>query len=158
MGAGEPLAKPFEARVRRAAKELGIDLISLPLESETAIDAAFERAKEEQVRAVLVEASPLTLRFSGNIINHCLIFDLPCMHSWAIEVRNGALISYGPAVIEDFSGAAHYVDRILKGAKIGELPFMEPTEIKLIVNLRTAHTLGIVLPADVLVRADEVIE
>ena len=153
-----PLAKPFEVRVRRAANELGIELISLPLRSDADVDAAFRRAKQEHVRAVLVEASPLTLRFSGNIIDHCLIFDLPCMHSWAIEVRNGALISYGPAVIEDFSRAADYIDRILKGTKIADLPFMEPTDIKMTINLRTAHSLGIELPADILVRADEVVE
>ena len=153
-----PLAKSFESRVRRAAKDLGIALISLPLKSDADIDQAFARAEEEQVRAVLVEASPLTLRFSGNIVNHCLIFGLPCMHAWAIEVRNGALISYGPAVIEDYPRIAGYVDRVLKGAKIAKLPFVEPTHIKLTVNLRTAHSLGIVLPDAVLVRADEVIE
>jgi len=153
-----PLAKPFEARVRQAAQDLGIELISLPLMSDIDIDPAFARAKEEQAKAVLVEASPLTLRFSGTIIDHCLIFGLPCMHSWALEVRNGALISYGPAVVEDFSRAADYVDRILKGAKIADLPFMEPTDIKLTINLRTARSLGIGFPPTVLVRADEVIE
>jgi putative ABC transport system substrate-binding protein len=153
-----PLAKSFETRVRQAAKMLGIDLISLPLKSDADIDPAFTRAKEERVRAVLVEASPLTLRFSGSIVDHCLILDLPCMHGWAVEVRNGALISYGPAVIEDYPRIAGYIDRILKGAKIAELPFVEPAEIKLTVNLRTAHSLGIALPTALLVRADEVIE
>ena len=80
------------------------------------------------------------------------------MHTWPIAVRNGALISYGPNTVENFSGAAAYVDRIFKGAKITELPFVEPTKIKLTVNLRTARSLGVAVPPAVLIRADEVIE
>ncbi len=153
-----PLSKEFTPRVQQSAHALGIELVSLPLRSESDIDAAFARAERESVKAVLVEASPLTLRYSGGIVNQCLIQGLPCMHSWAIEVRNGALISYGPAVVEYVSNAAVYVDRILKGAKIADLPFEEPSEIKLTINLRTARALKIVLPPEVLVRADEVIE
>jgi hypothetical protein len=68
------------------------------------------------------------------------------------------LVSYGPARIDYISGAANYVDRILKGAKVSGLPFEEPTDIKLVINLRTARSLGIVIPQNVLIRADEVIE
>ena len=107
---------------------------------------------------MLIEVDPLTLRFSGTIVDHCLFYGLPCMHNWPIEVRNGALISYGPTVVENNSRTAIYVDRILKGAKIAELPFEEPTEIKLVINLRTARSLKIVFPPKVLIRANEVIE
>jgi len=153
-----PLGALFESRVRQAADVLGIKLVSVPLTSDADIATAFARAEREHVGAVLVEADPLTLRFSGTISDHCLISNLPCMHSWPIEVRSGALISYGPAEVEHNSRAAIYVERILKGAKIADLPFQEPTEIKLVINLRTAHSLGIVFPATVLTRADEVIE
>ncbi|MFZ0524583.1 MAG: ABC transporter substrate-binding protein [Xanthobacteraceae bacterium] len=153
-----PLSASFQARVQQAAEVLGITLVLLPLTSETDIAAAFARAEKEQVTAVLVEADPLTLRFNVSIVDQCLVNNLPCMHSWPIEVRNGGLISYGPAVIENNQRAAIYVDRLLKGAKIADLPFEEPTEIKLVVNLRTARSLGIVFPPAVLARADEVIE
>jgi len=153
-----PLSVSFQERVRQAADVLGITLVLLPLTSEADIAAAFARAEKEQVTAVLVEADPLTLRFNVSIVDECLVNNLPCMHSWPIEVRNGALISYGPAVIENTQRAAVYVDRILKGTKIADLPFEEPTEIKLVVNLRTARSLGIVIPPAVLARADEVIE
>ncbi|HTV29551.1 MAG TPA: ABC transporter substrate binding protein [Xanthobacteraceae bacterium] len=63
------------------------------------------------------------------------------MHGWAIEVRNGAPMSYGPAAPENTVRAALYVDRILKDARIAELPFEEPTEIKLAINLRTARSI-----------------
>jgi ABC-type uncharacterized transport system substrate-binding protein len=153
-----PLATLFESRVRQAADVLGIKLVSLSLKSNADIDTAFLRAEKERITAVLVEADPLTLRFSGTIVDHCLIYNLPCMHSWSLEARNGALVSYGPATIENNRRAAVYVDRIFKGAKVIQLPFEEPTEIKLVVNLRTARSLGIVFPSAVLARADEVIE
>jgi putative ABC transport system substrate-binding protein len=153
-----PVAASYKSHVQRAADVLGIKLVSLPLRSYDDIDAAFERAKEERVAAVLVSLFPLTLRFSGRIADHCLFYGLPCMHTWPIEVRNGALISYGPRTVVNNSGAADYIDRILKGAKVADLPFQEPRDIKLVINLRTAQSLGVAVPPAVLIRADEVIE
>ena len=153
-----PASVSYKSQAQRAADTFGIELASLPLRSYADIDAAFTRAEQERVRAVLVGASPLTLLFSGRIVDHCHFYNLPCMHTWAIEVHNGALISYGPKTVENFSGAATYVDRILKGAKVANLPFEEPTDIKLTINLRTARSLGVVIPQNVLIRADEVIE
>jgi putative ABC transport system substrate-binding protein len=153
-----PLSGLFESQVRQAADVLGITLVSLPLASDADIAGAFAHADEERVTAVLVEADPLTLRFSRSIVDQCLVRGLPAMHGWPPEVRNGALMSYGPAVVENISRAAIYVDRILKGAKIAELPFEEPTDIRLVINLRTARAIGLVFPPTVLARADEVIE
>jgi putative ABC transport system substrate-binding protein len=143
---GNPAATLFEAHVRKAADVLGVKLVSLPLTSEADIAAAFTVADEEQVTAVLVESDPLTLRFSVTIVDECLVRNLPGMHTWPIEARNGALISYGPATVENNSRTAHYVDRILKGAKVAELPFEEPTQIKLVMNLRTARSIGFAFP------------
>jgi putative ABC transport system substrate-binding protein len=152
------LSTLFESHVRKAAEMLGIKLVSLPLTSEADIASTFVRAHEEAVTAVLVETNPLTLRASGAIVAECLVRNLPGIHSWPIEVRNGALVSYGPAAIENSAGTANYIVRILKGTKIAELPFEEPTQIKLVVNLRTARSIGIVFPPSLLARADEVIE
>jgi putative tryptophan/tyrosine transport system substrate-binding protein len=153
-----PLSTLFESHVREAAVALGIALLSLPLKSDRDIADAFARADQEQVAAALIEADPLTLRVSGAIVDECLVRNLPAMHSWPVEVRNGALISYGPADIENIPRAANYVDRILKGTKVAELPFEEPVQIKLVINLRTARSIKIVLPPALLARADEVIE
>ncbi len=155
---GNPLAALFESHVRKAADVLGIRLVSLALTSHADITLAFARAGEEQATAVLVESDPLTLRFSGSIVDECLVRHLPAMHSWPIEVRNGALVSYGPAAIENYPRAAIYIDRILKGAKVAELPFEEPTQIKLVINLRTARSIRITFPPTVLALADEVVE
>src|SRR4029077_20668887 len=97
---------------------LGIKLVSLPLTSEADIPAAFTVASEEQVTAVLVESDPMTLHHSVTIVDECLVRDLPSIHTWPVEVRNGALISYGPATVENNSRAASYIDRILKGTKV----------------------------------------
>ena len=153
-----PSGALFKSRVQEAADELGIKLVSLPLTSEAEIAGAFARVDQERVTAVLVEAGPVTYRLSGRIVDQCLIRDLPAMHSWPIEVRNGALMSYGPAEPENNAHAAIYVDRILKGARVAQLPFEEPTEIKLVINLRTARSIGITLSPALLTRADEVIE
>lgn len=153
-----PSAKFYKSSVQQAAEMLGIDVVSLPLTSEADIAGAFTRVDEARVTAVLIEADVLTYRLSGNIVDQCLIRNLPAMHSWATQVRNGALMSYGPAEPENNARAAVYVDRILKGAKVADLPFEEPTEIKLVINLRTARSIGLALPPAFVMRADEVIE
>jgi putative tryptophan/tyrosine transport system substrate-binding protein len=153
-----PSAAFYKARVQQAAEALGVKLVSLALTSEADIVGAFARADEEQVTAVLTEADTLTYRLSGSIVDRCLIRGLPAMHSWSIEVRNGALMSYGPAEPENNARAALYVDRILKGAKVAELPFEEPTEINLAINLRTARSIGLAFSPAFIMRADEVIE
>jgi putative ABC transport system substrate-binding protein len=153
-----PLATLFESQVRNAANALGIRLVSLPLTSGADIASAFLRADEERVMAVLVESNPITLHFSVPIIDECLVRNIPGIHTWPVEARQGALASYGPAAVENIPRAAVYVDRILKGAKVAELPFEEPTLIKLAVNLRTAQSIGFTFPPALLARADEVIE
>ena len=141
-----------------AADVLGLTLISLPLNSGTDIAPAFAVVDKEQATGVLVESDQLTFRLSGTIIDECLVRNLPAMHTWADEVRGGALISYGPATTENVERTAIYVDRILKGAKIAELPFEEPTQIKLTINLRTARSIGLAIPLTLLARTDKVIE
>ena len=153
-----PIVTQFYEQVRIAAKQFRIELVSLPLKSGPDISAAFELADKERVEAVLVEADALAVRYSGTITDECLVRNLPAMHAWPFEVNLGALIAYGPAAAEDFKGAANYVDRILKGARITDLPFQEPTQIRLAINLRTARSLGLNVPATLLARADEVIQ
>lgn len=153
-----PLTKQFGEQVRKAAEALGIELVSLPLTTGTDIATAFTLAEKEHVTAVLIESDELAVRFSGSIVDECLVRNLPAMHAWPFEVRNGALISYGPATVENYPRTAIYVDRLLRGAKIAELPFEEPTQIKLTINLRTARSIGISVPPSLLARADEVLE
>jgi putative tryptophan/tyrosine transport system substrate-binding protein len=85
-------------------------------------------------------------------------YNLPAVYSFDYYVRAGGLASYGPDVTADYSRAADYVDRILRGEKPADLPVQAPTKYELIINLRTAKKLGLTIPATILMRAGEVIE
>jgi len=153
-----PITKQTGEEVLTAAATLGLEIVSLPVASGADIPTAFTIAQKEGVTAVLIDGDPLMVRFSGTIVDECLVRDLPAMHAWPFEVRNGALISYGPAIVENYSRAAVYIDRILRGVNIGELPFEEPTQFKLAINLRTARSIGLTIPPSLIARADDVIE
>lgn len=148
----------LEKQVQSAAKQWGIAIHSIPLSTEASVSEGFAVADREKVQAILVDNSPSNMRLSVHIINECLVRDMPSVHPWTFEAHAGALMSYGPATFENHVGAARYVDRIIKGAKVSELPFEEPTEIRLVVNLRTARSMKITVPQTLLARADEVIE
>jgi putative ABC transport system substrate-binding protein len=142
-------------RTRQAAAALNIELLSLTVTEAEDISPAIAKAEQERAAALLVTADPLTVRNRRTIIDECLVRDLPAMHNYSFEVQDGALMSYGSDVGEEY---AAYVDRILKGAKVADLPFQEPTQIRLAINLRTARSMGLTVPPSLLVRADEVIE
>lgn len=153
-----PMTKARGEQARMAAKTIGIELVPLPLTSGGNLSDAFDLAEKDQVAALLIESDSLMLRISSNIIDECLLRALPAMHAWPFEVSSGALMAYGPATAENDQQTASYIDRILRGARVAELPFQEPTRIKLAISLRTARSIGITVPPTLLVRADEVIE
>lgn len=145
-------------RTHQAAAALGIELLSLPVIEAEDIPPLIAKAEEERAAGLIVAADPLTVRNRRTIIDECLLRNLPAMHSYSLEVRDGALMSYGSDVGEDYGRAAAYVDRILKGTSVAELPFQEPTQIGLAINLRTARSLRLTVPPSLLVRASEVVE
>jgi putative ABC transport system substrate-binding protein len=147
-----------EARTRQAAAALKVELLSLPLATADDIPHAIAKAENERAGALLIVADPLTVRNRRTIIDQCLVRDLPAMHNYSLEVRDGALMSYGSDVGEDYGRAAVYVDRILKGANVVDLPFQEPTHIGLSINMHTARAIGLTVPRSLLARADEVVE
>jgi len=124
-----------------AAKVAGLELLSLPLKVADDITPALAKAQEEQATAVIIAADPLTLTHHRAIIDECMMRKLPAMHTFVFEVRHGALMGYGVDVSENYRRAADYVDRILRGAKIADLPFQEPTNMTLAINLRTARAI-----------------
>ena len=153
-----PMTKARGEQARMAAKTLGIELVLLPLTSDGSLSEAFDLAEKNQVAALLIESDSLMLRISSNIIDECLLRALPAMHAWPFEVPSGALMAYGPATAENDKQTASYIDRILRGAKVADLPFQEPTHIKLAINVRTARSIGITVPPTLLIRAEQVIE
>jgi putative ABC transport system substrate-binding protein len=145
-------------RTRRAAATLKVDLLVFPVTTAADISLAIEKAENEHAAAVIVGADPLTIRNRRSIIDESLVRNLPTMHSYGFEVKDGALMSYGSDVGEEYERTAVYVDRILNGAKVADLPFQEPTEYRLVINLKTAKEFGLTVPPSLLVRTDEVVE
>src|SRR5215831_4624779 len=84
--------------------------------------------------------------------------NIPAVYYASYFARDGGLLSYGPDLVDPFRRAASYVDRIVRGAKPGDLPVQFPTKFEMVVNLKTAKALGLAVPPSILLRADEVIE
>jgi putative tryptophan/tyrosine transport system substrate-binding protein len=148
----------LETQTKEAAQTRGIELLSLPIRAANDISPALAMAQNQQASAIIVAADPLTIGNGRAIIEGCLSLRLPAMHTFAFETKNGALMSYGIDIVESYRRTAEYADRILKGTKIVDLPFQEPTRLTLAINLKTARAIGIDLPPTLLARADEVIE
>jgi putative ABC transport system substrate-binding protein len=121
-----------------------------------ALDHAFEQAVRK-AQAVLVLPAPIISAHRWQVTALAAKYRLPTMYYLHDYVEAGGLIAYAPDVIAQFRRAADYVDKILKGAKAGELPIEQPTQWTLVVNLKTAKALGITFPESILLRADEVI-
>jgi putative ABC transport system substrate-binding protein len=101
---------------------------------------------------------PKTIANRGSVIILAALHRLPAVYPFRYFATEGGLMSYGPDQIDQWRGAANYVDRILRGEKPGELPIQAPTKFELVVNLKTARALGLNIPPAFPLRADEVIE
>jgi putative ABC transport system substrate-binding protein len=143
---------------RRAAAALGVQLHSMDVRSPDDLDAAFHGATQARVDALYVVSSRQIVGSLSPIIDFATTHRLPLAAGWGAWVQAGGLISYGPNVGESVRQSASYVDKILKGAKVGDLPVQQPTRFELLVNLKTAKALDIAIPESFLLRADKVIE
>jgi ABC-type uncharacterized transport system substrate-binding protein len=137
-------------RIRQAATELieaAPDAITSTTSTTTlALMPALAKARNEHASAIIVAADPLTIANGRAIIEGCESLKLPAMHTFAFETKNGALMSYGIDIVASYRRTAEYIDRILKGTKIADLPFQEPTRLTLAINLQTARAIGIEVP------------
>jgi putative ABC transport system substrate-binding protein len=137
---------------------LGLQLQALEVRSPDAFDGAFQAMATERAQAVLVLADPMTFFHRRRLADLAIKYRLPMMGSLPGYGEAGSLMSYWADTADIWRRAASYVDRILKGAKPGELPIEQPTKFEFVVNLKTAKALGITIPQSVLLRADRVIE
>ena len=143
--------------VQAAARALGLEVTPYEIRRAEDIAPVFDALKGQTDALYLVE-NALTNGNSMSIITLALNTQLPTIFSAGEIARAGALMSYGPNYTALFRHAADYVDKILKGAKPGDLPVEQPTKFDLVINLKTAKAIGLDVPHNLLVLADEVIE
>jgi putative ABC transport system substrate-binding protein len=121
-------------------------------------EPAFRAARAESAGAIHVLPSPFFNAQRRRLIELAARYRLPAFYEFREYVEDGGLMSYGPSILEMFRSSASHVDRILKGARPGDLPIERPTTFELVINLKTARALGLTIAAPVLLRADRVIE
>ena len=146
------------AGLRSAAERLRFEAVIADVAKPEDIDPAMARLAKDKVQALVLLASVWVGQFHPKIIGLALAQGWPVAGIASGTPRRGGLFSYGPDQKVMLQRAAFYVDRILKGAKPGDLPIEQPTVFELVLNLKTAKQLGIVMPQSMLIRATEVIE
>ena len=144
--------------IEPAAAMLGLQLAVKPVNDAAEIEIAIEAFARETNGSLLVMPDPLTITHRDRIITLAARHHLPAAYPFRLFVSSGGLLSYGVDRVDLYRRAAEYVDRVLKGAKAGDLPVQQPTKFELVINLKTAAALGLSVPATLLARADEVIE
>lgn len=152
-----PVALPEVAGIDSAASTRGLQVEKLEIRRAEDIPLAFAGLKSD-VDALYVLAEPLTTSNGAQIEALARAARLPAMYGNEANVRVGGLMSYAPRFSDMWRRAADYVDKVLRGAKPGDLPVEQPTKFDLFINLKTAKALGLAIPPTLFARADELIE
>jgi len=153
-----PMAQAEMLEMQGAARSLGLEMTVLDASGEGEIEAAFSVLARDKAGALIINTDPVLLGQREQIVRLAALYKVPTLYFLREFVDAGGLMSYGPNIRNGYRQAGVYVGRILKGEKVGELPVVQPTKFDLVINLRTAKTLGLEIPTVLLVLADEVIE
>jgi len=140
------------------ARAMGLELRSVEVRAAADFPAAFESIARARPDGLITLGEPLTFSQRAAIIEFAQRAQLPAAFNWRETVPAGALIAYGPDIVDLFRRAGIYVDKILRGARPADLPVEQPTKFELAINLRTAKALGLTVPPSLLLRADQVVE
>lgn len=146
------------AETQVAATTLGVELQPLQARSAGELDGALEALRSRWAAGLITVPSRLTLLHAKRVADFVVDQRFPMVSGWSVFARNGGLLSYGPRLSDAPRRAAHHVDKILKGANPAELPMERPTELELVLNLKTAQILGLTVPESILQQATEVIQ
>jgi len=158
LNLANPTAVAERRQIERASKSLGLEAIILDVRDAEGLDRALEAAVQRGADALLINAEAVVMANRTTILDFARKHRLPVMYSAREYVEGGGLIAYGVSYPHLYYRAASYVDRILKGAKPGDLPIEKPTKLYLVINVRAATALGIPIPSPLLLRADELIQ
>ena len=153
-----PIAPALQRGLDASVNALGVQLTVLEVASADDLHAAFQRLARERVNVVLMLPDFMFLNERKRIALFAMAERLPTMSPFRENVEDGGLMSYGTNLRESWRRTASFVDKILKGAKPGDLPIEFPTKLELLINLTAAKALELTIPPTLLARADEVIE
>jgi len=145
-------------RLESAARQLGLSLESVEARSLAGLDAAFRGAVAARVDALITLRNPVVVVHQRRVVELAARSRLPVIYDEREFVEAGGLMAYGAKLDDLYRRTATYVDKILKGARPGDLPIEQATKFELVLNMKTAKTLGLKIPQPLLLRADQVIE
>ena len=141
-----------------AARSVGLKVLPAEVRRPEDLEKTFASLTHDRAEAVMPVASSLFRTHRARIVELATRHRLPGIYEHRDFATGGGLMSYGADIVELFRAAAIYVDKILKGAKPADLPIEQPTKFELVINLKTAKTLGVTIPQSLLLRADHLIE
>jgi putative ABC transport system substrate-binding protein len=152
------LTSTYMPSLETAAQSLKVEPILRPVRGDVEIETAIIAFGREPQSGLVVMPDYLMTAHRASIISAAARANIPAVYWNSLFARVGGLLSYGVDLVDNWRRAATYVDRILRGAKPGDLPVQFPTKLEMVVNLKTAKALGLTVPQSILLRADEVIE
>jgi putative tryptophan/tyrosine transport system substrate-binding protein len=153
-----PLAALISQDLQEAAAVLGVEIILIPLRVPQDHATAFPAVLASRADVLHVFVNPVHAKIHTQIVDFALKNKLPSSFEERSFVEAGGLFSYGSSFVTTYQRAAEYVDKILKGAKPAELPIQQPTQLELLINMKTAKAIGLAIPQALLLRADEVFQ
>ena len=144
--------------LRDAARSLGLQLTVSTVGEDEDIERAYEPLRQQQADAMIVASGPFLASRRDRVIALAARHAIPVLYGFRTFAATGGLISYGASFANSMQQAGLYAGRVIRGDKVGDLPIMQPTKFELVINLKTARTLGVEIPPTLLALADEVIE
>jgi putative ABC transport system substrate-binding protein len=159
IGLPTPLWRATREQYAHTCRSLGIEPLFVEITKADEIAGAIAQLARQRPQALVLRGDGLVFAHRFEIVDAAMKHGLPTMAEDAEIVREaGALVSYSSTLAEEDHRVASYIDRILRGAKPGDLPVEQPTKFELVINLKTAKALGLTIPQSLLLRADEVIQ
>jgi putative tryptophan/tyrosine transport system substrate-binding protein len=153
-----PMHQRGQAKLPEIGQQLGVTLVIVEASKPDQLATAFEAASKQEAEAIDVFGDAITAIHSPEVVALAARYRFPAVYFFKQSVFDGGLMSFGPDQADRWRRAGTYVDKILKGERPADIPVEQPTRYELVVNLKTAATLGITVPPLILAQADEVIE